>query len=90
MAKVKGREKIQTLHCGSGLGNLANDESADDVDSDIIFFSALFFSSREKKVIFLLLREYHNDVYCRRAHFDEVRVVFSPLCQYHNCVVDDN
>ena len=43
-----------------------------------------------EKVIFLLLREYHNDVYRRRAHFDEVRVVFSPLCHYHNCVVDDD
>ena len=53
-----------------------------------------FFSARKKSDIlgknFLLLSEYHNDVYRRRAHFDEVRVVFSPLGHYHNCVVDDD
>ena len=56
----------------------------------MMFTVISFFSRLEKKMIFLLLREYHNDVYRRRAHFDEVRVVFSPLCHYHNCVVDDD
>ena len=55
-----------------------------------MMLTVIFAFSWPEKVIFLLLREYHNDVYRRRAHFDEVRVVFSPLCHYHNCVVDDD